>query len=195
MPPSSASDSVSYQPRAASGCPSGPRIGAISASAMPTGRVALVDDASAQPAALVGHRDEARAVGCDADRRDAAELLVRTRSVRGRREIRARRSGGAPDRAARTPRSAAALDLDLDRRLAARAACGCAEAESEQTAAAARRRQAPRVARRKAHAMQPAARRARARLGGSVPLSNSSASFSVIAPPSSSASTMVTARR
>ena len=39
VPPSSASDSVSYQPRAASGFPSVPSTGAISASAMPTGRV------------------------------------------------------------------------------------------------------------------------------------------------------------
>ena len=58
--------SVSYQPRAASGRPSGPSIGAISASAIAIGRVPSIDDAAAQPVALVGQRDEMRAVRRDA---------------------------------------------------------------------------------------------------------------------------------
>ena len=68
---------------------------------------ALIDDAPAQPVALVGHGEEFRAVGLDADRRDAAEVRV------GRGELDAAAKGEraepacAPDRAARTPRSAA----------------------------------------------------------------------------------------
>ena len=76
VPPSSASASVSYQRRAASGLPSAPEdrrhLGIRDADRTR----ALVDDAPAQPAPLVGDGKEARAVGADADRRDAAELPV-----------------------------------------------------------------------------------------------------------------------
>ena len=53
VPSSSASDSVSNQPRAASGAPSGPSIGAISASAIAGRSAVAIDDAAAKPAAFV----------------------------------------------------------------------------------------------------------------------------------------------
>ncbi len=68
--------SVSYQPRSASGRPSAPRIGAISASAMRARSRALVDDAAAQPPALVAQGDESGAVRGNANGRDAAEIPV-----------------------------------------------------------------------------------------------------------------------
>ena len=68
---------------------------------------ALIDDAAAQPAALVGHGEEARAVGLHADRRDAAELRVRRGQLDAAAKGERRRSARAADRAARMPRSAA----------------------------------------------------------------------------------------
>ena len=81
VPPSSAIDSVSYQPRAASGLPSRPEhrrhLGIRDA-----GRArALIDDAPAQPASLVGDGEEARAVGARRGSPRCRRTPGRTRSA------------------------------------------------------------------------------------------------------------------
>ena len=192
---------MSYQPRAASGRPSGPSIGAISASAMPGRPRAVIDDAAAEPAALVADRDEARAVRRERGSPRCRRILVR----RGQNEaaaefelaeIAARRIARLERvrSAARGPRSGPAARVGGLRACPARPPAH-ASASSATSAALRPHDDVPTPgARLSAHACS-LRRTRRARLGAGACSSNSSASFSVMAPPSSSASTMVTARR
>ena len=147
----------------------------------------LIDDAAAQPISLVGHGEEFRAVALDADRRNAAEVRVR------RRQLDAAAKGELAEpgafriaRLERRDRPRAHFDLGGRFRRARIGLRGDGERERRQQ----------RESERCASQDQCIFRRGGARTGSGGPCSsNSSASFSVITPPSSSASTMVTARR
>ena len=180
--------------------------------------LAAIDDAPAQPVALVGDRKEMLAVGRDAQARQAAEIAMRRIPGSTRRGIPARRSACAPARAGRTPRSPGRGSRSAGCRSAARGACAAAgisasarmaskaeprdrklfKANPLNGAVYLMRRRPPRA--RLDPTIQECSLRAerragRPRMSSAACSSNSSASFSVIAPPSSSASTMVTARR
>ncbi len=163
---------------------------------------ALIDDAAAQPPALVGQGNEMRAVSRDADRRKAAEMPVRRAQHQAAAELQepelppqavadveARDRLGIDvdrDRCRGRRRLRGAVDRDHARRDDERDGDQCGDAWAEWETRAAKRRAI-------AHASSLLRTRGAGSAGASS--SNSSASLSVMAPPSSSASTMVTARR
>ena len=163
--------------------------------------LALIDDAAGEPISLVGQRDEMGAVGGHAQRREAAELLVR----RGQLEAAAKFQRAEADLAGLARQKGIdrfRVDRDRDRAVVVGAFGGERRDERERverdSGCGARGRPCT-------HGQRGAARQRgdhecrrrvgrRAGSGGGIS-SNSSASFSIMTPPSSSASTMVTARR
>jgi len=160
---------------------------------------ALVDDAAAKPPTLVAQGDEMRAIRRNANGRNATEVLV------GRTQHETAAEFEQPELPAGgvanvEGRDRLAANLDRDRRRGGRRDLRIGRHDRQEQRTCDERRDGPSVCpcetatqtrRAVAHASSLRGRRGSAWDCSS----NSSASFSVMAPPSSSASTIVTARR
>ena len=157
----------------------------------------FVKEAAAKPPAPVGQRDELRAISRNADGRYAPKAAVRRAQDETAAELQETEpaTGGVTNVECRD-RLAANIDCNWARNR--RQHLRCAGDRCEKRYARDERRDHPTVwpcntTRPNRHTLGHASNLRRGAPGDSS--SNSSASFSVMAPPSSSASTMVTARR
>src|SRR5262249_38057216 len=151
-----------------------------------------INNSPPQPRAAIRNRDKMTAIRLDIDAREAAECRV----------VRCQHKAAAKFQIAKARQRRIAIikrsyrrRIDVDARDPCRVARRIGESESSEDSGKRDERQA-RHEREKARSTQATRLRTRGLDHSTLPCSsNSSASFSVIAPPSSSASTMVTARR